>query len=47
MGRCDADGHRWFEGCIKDVIIRGGSNISPGEVGDVLISHPEVRKPAW
>jgi acyl-CoA synthetase (AMP-forming)/AMP-acid ligase II len=26
----------------KDIIIRGGSNISPSEVEDVLYTHPAV-----
>jgi long-chain acyl-CoA synthetase len=38
----DADGFLWFVGRSKDIIIRGGSNISPGEVEDVLYSHPAV-----
>jgi acyl-CoA synthetase (AMP-forming)/AMP-acid ligase II len=42
LGRRDADGYYWFAGRIKDIIIRGGSNISPGEVEDVLYTHPAV-----
>jgi long-chain acyl-CoA synthetase len=38
----DADGFLWFAGRSKDIIIRGGSNISPGEVEDVLYTHPAV-----
>jgi long-chain acyl-CoA synthetase len=38
----DADGFLWFAGRSKDIIIRGGSNISPGEVEDVLYAHPAV-----
>jgi long-chain acyl-CoA synthetase len=38
----DADGFYWFAGRSKDIIIRGGSNISPGEVEDVLYAHPAV-----
>jgi long-chain acyl-CoA synthetase len=38
----DEDGFLWFKGRTKDVIIRGGSNISPGEVEDVLYAHPAV-----
>jgi acyl-CoA synthetase (AMP-forming)/AMP-acid ligase II len=30
----------------KDIIIRGGSNISPGEVERVLLSHPLVHDAA-
>ena len=44
LGRRDADGFYRFEGRSKDVIIRGGSNISPGEVEDVLIAHPAVAE---
>jgi long-chain acyl-CoA synthetase len=32
----------WFVGRKKDIIIRGGSNISPVEVERVLLSHPLV-----
>lgn len=42
LGRFDADGYLWFAGRVKDIIIRGGSNISPGEVEDVLYAHPAV-----
>jgi long-chain acyl-CoA synthetase len=42
LGRRDADGYLWFMGRAKDIIIRGGSNISPGEVEDVLYAHPAV-----
>jgi acyl-CoA synthetase (AMP-forming)/AMP-acid ligase II len=42
LGSRDADGFYRFEGRSKDVIIRGGSNISPGEVEDVLLDHPAV-----
>ena len=36
----------WFVGRKKDMIIRGGSNISPVEVERVLLSHPLVRDAA-
>jgi acyl-CoA synthetase (AMP-forming)/AMP-acid ligase II len=36
----------WFMGRKKDLIIRGGSNISPIEVERVLLSHPLVRDAA-
>jgi acyl-CoA synthetase (AMP-forming)/AMP-acid ligase II len=32
----------WFVSRKKDIIIRGGSNISPAEVEQVLLSHPLV-----
>jgi long-chain acyl-CoA synthetase len=44
LGRRDADGYYWFEGRSKDVIIRAGSNIAPGEVEDVLCAHPAVAE---
>ena len=42
LARRDADGFLWFAGRATDIIIRGGSNISPGEVEDVLYGHPAV-----
>jgi long-chain acyl-CoA synthetase len=36
----------WFVGRKKDLIIRGGSNISPVEVERVLLSHPLVQDAA-
>jgi acyl-CoA synthetase (AMP-forming)/AMP-acid ligase II len=44
LGSRDADGFYRFEGRCKDMIIRGGSNISPGEVEDVLVAHPAVSE---
>jgi long-chain acyl-CoA synthetase len=38
----DADGYYWFRGRIKEIIIRGGSNISPQEVEEALYSHPQI-----
>ena len=38
----DADGYYWFRGRLKEIIVRGGSNISPQEVEEALYSHPEV-----
>lgn len=42
-GRFDADGYLFVEGRLDDVIIRGGENISPGEVEDVIALHPTVN----
>jgi len=38
----DADGNVRITGRIKDIIIRGGENVSPKEVEDVLRLHPAV-----
>jgi len=38
----DADGFYWFAGRAKQIIVRGGSNISPQEVEDALYHHPAV-----
>jgi long-chain acyl-CoA synthetase len=38
----DAEGYYWFKGRKKEVIIRGGSNISPQEVEEALYLHPAV-----
>lgn len=41
-GWLDEDGYLFVEGRLDDVIVRGGENISPGEIEDVLRGHPEV-----
>jgi len=40
--RIDEGGYVFVEGRLDDVIVRGGENISPGEVEDALVSHPDV-----
>jgi len=40
--RRDKDGFLWFEGRRKEIIIRGGSNLSPQEVETALYQHPAV-----
>lgn len=42
LGRFDDDGYLFITGRIKDVIIRGGENIAPGAIEDVLSAHPQV-----
>jgi acyl-CoA synthetase (AMP-forming)/AMP-acid ligase II len=37
------DGYLYLEGRIKEMIIRGGENISPAEIEQVLLAHPAVR----
>ena len=41
-GWLDAAGYLFIEGRLDDVIVRGGENISPGEIEDVLRAHPGV-----
>ncbi len=38
----DDDGFYWFAGRTKEVIVRGGSNVSPQEVEGALLKHPAV-----
>ena len=38
----DADGYLRLEGRLKEMILRGGENISPYEIEDVLKAHPAV-----
>jgi fatty-acyl-CoA synthase len=42
LGSLDADGYLRIQGRARDVIIRGGENIYPAEVEDVLLQHPAV-----
>ena len=42
IGRIDADGYLLITDRKKDIIIRGGENISSKEVEAVLLSHPAV-----
>ena len=42
-GWLDAEGYLFVEGRLDDVIVRGGENISPGEIEDVLRKHPSVQ----
>lgn len=41
-GFVDVDGFLFLEGRLDDVIVRGGENLSPGEIEDVLREHPSV-----
>ncbi|WP_174183600.1 class I adenylate-forming enzyme family protein [Nocardia barduliensis] len=42
----DADGYLFIGGRSDDTIIRGGENIAPAEIEDVLVEHPAVREVA-
>ena len=39
----DSEGYLFITGRSDDTIIRGGENIAPAEVEDVLVEHPSVR----
>jgi acyl-CoA synthetase (AMP-forming)/AMP-acid ligase II len=39
----DQDGYLFIGGRSDDTIIRGGENIAPAEIEDVLVEHPHVR----
>jgi acyl-CoA synthetase (AMP-forming)/AMP-acid ligase II len=41
-GWLDEEGFLFVEGRLDDVIVRGGENLSPGEIEDVLLQHPAV-----
>lgn len=42
-GWMDEDGYLFLDGRIDDIIVRGGENISPGEVEDVILEHEAVE----
>jgi fatty-acyl-CoA synthase len=46
LGSMDERGYCRIEGRLKDMIIRGGENIYPREIEDVLFAHPSVAEVA-
>jgi long-chain acyl-CoA synthetase len=46
MGRVDEDGYFFIVDRKKEMIIRGGYNVYPREVEEVLYEHPAVREAA-
>lgn len=46
LGVMDADGYVRITGRLKEMIIRGGENIYPREIEDVLYTHPAVAEAA-
>lgn len=45
-GWLDEEGFLFLAGRADDVIVRGGENISPGEIEDVVMTHPAVAEVA-
>lgn len=41
-GNVDDEGYLFVHGRLDDVIVRGGENLSPGEIESVLAQHPAV-----
>ena len=46
MARIDEDGYFFIVDRKKDMIIRGGYNVYPREIEEVLYEHPAVREAA-
>ncbi len=46
MGRTDEDGYYYIVDRLKDLVIRGGFNIYPREIEEVLYEHPDVAEAA-
>jgi long-chain acyl-CoA synthetase len=46
MARVDGDGYFYIVDRKKDLIIRGGYNVYPREVEEVLYEHPKIREAA-
>jgi len=45
-GWLDGEGYLFLAGRTDDVIVRGAENISPGEIEEVLVSHPAIAEAA-
>ena len=46
LGTMDANGYVRITGRLKEMIIRGGENIYPREIEDILFSHPKIAEVA-
>ncbi len=42
LGKKDEDGYLYIVDRVKDMIIRGGYNVYPREIEEVLLTHPDV-----
>lgn len=45
-GYLDEDGYLFLEGRLDDIVVRGGENMSPGEIEDVLLRHEAIEDAA-
>jgi fatty-acyl-CoA synthase len=46
MGHFDADGRLFVDGRDDDMIVSGGENLFPGEVEELLLTHPAIEEAA-
>jgi acyl-CoA synthetase (AMP-forming)/AMP-acid ligase II/aryl carrier-like protein len=46
LGRFDKDGYLYISGRLKEIINRGGEKISPREIDEALLEHPDVAQAA-
>lgn len=46
LGRMDSDGYVFVTGRLKELIIKGGENIAPREIDEVLYSHNDIIEAA-
>ena len=46
LGTMDARGFLRITGRVKDMIIRGGENLFPAEIENVLVTHPDIAEVA-
>lgn len=44
QGRMDAEGYLYLTGRLKEIINRGGENVSPREIDEVLLEHADVAQ---
>jgi fatty-acyl-CoA synthase len=44
VGHFDAAGRLWIDGRDDDMIVSGGENLFPGEVEELLITHPAIEE---